>query len=108
MSVRIPNSLDFRWRTRSTAAIEVLASAIVAIACVALIVYPLFFLVVESINVGDPEAFPPTSIGVDNFIDLSLGLTVLLNTAYVAIAATVMAVAAGFVLAWILCRTNVP
>src|SRR5215475_1868137 len=108
MSVQIPDSLGFRWRARSTTAVEVLASAIVAMACVALIVYPLFFLVAESINVGDPETFPPTSIGFDNFIDLSLGLTVLLNTAYVATAATVMAVAAGFVLAWVLSRTNVP
>ena len=60
--------------------------------CVGLIVYPLFFLLAESINVGDPQTFPPRDIGVDNFIDLSLGLTVLLNTAYVAIAATVMAI----------------
>ena len=87
---------------------ELLASAAVALACVGLIVYPLFFLLAESINVGDPQTFPPTEIGLDNFADLSLGVTVLLNTAYVAITATVMAVTAGFVLAWILTRTNVP
>src|SRR5262245_32001825 len=97
-----------RWRPSGATKIEVIASATVALLCVGLIVYPLFFLLAESVNIGDPQTFPPTDIGFDNFIDLSLGLTVLLNTAYVAIAATAMAIAAGFVLAWILTRTNVP
>jgi iron(III) transport system permease protein len=88
--------------------IELLASVGVAFLCVSLVVYPLFFLLAESFNVGDPQTFPPAELGFDNFIDLSLGFTVLLNTAYVAVAATVMAVVAGFVLAWILTRTNIP
>jgi len=96
------------WRPSGATKIELLASATVALVCVGLIVYPLFFLLAESINVGDPQTFPPKDIGIDNFIDLSLDLTVLLNTAYVAIAATAMAIAAGFVLAWMLTRTNVP
>jgi iron(III) transport system permease protein len=87
---------------------ETLASVGVALLCVALVVYPLFFLLAASINVGDPQTFPPTELGFDNFVDLSLNLAVLLNTAYVAIAATAMAVGAGFALAWILTRTNIP
>src|SRR5215475_4933971 len=96
------------WRPSGATKIELLASATVALVCVGLIVYPLFFLLAEAINVGDSQTFPPTEIGFDNFVDLSIGLTVLLNTAYVAVAATVMAVVAGFMLAWILTRTNIP
>ena len=108
MRMQSSASTASRWRSSGAMKFELLASAAVALVCVGLIVYPLFFLLAESINVGDPQTFPPTDIGLDNFADLSLGVTVLLNTGYVAITATVMAVAAGFVLAWILTRTNVP
>ncbi len=108
MSVEPSAVSAFGWRPSATSRIETLVSAAVALLCVALIVYPFFFLLAESINIGDPQTFPPTELGFDNFIDLSLSLTVLLNTAYVAIAATIMAVVAGFVLAWILTRTNIP
>jgi iron(III) transport system permease protein len=108
MSLEPSASAASRRRPSGWSNFETLASLAVALLCVALIVYPLFFLLAESINVGDPQAFPPTELGFDNFTDLSLSVTVLLNTAYVAIAATVMAVLAGFVLAWILTRTNIP
>lgn len=108
MHVQEPTSAAPRWRPSGNVKLEYLISAVVAAVCVALILYPLFFLLTESINVGDPQTFPPEQVGLDNFFDLSLDLKVLLNTAYVAIAATIMAAVLGFVLAWILTRTNIP
>ena len=57
---------------------------------------------------GDPQARPPEAYGLDNFADLARYGHIFANTVTVAVAATVMAVLFGFVMAWILSRTNVP
>src|SRR6185369_930646 len=46
--------------------------------------------------------------GLDNFAALADYTEVLLNTLVVSLVATVMAIVFGFVMAWILSRTNVP
>ena len=80
---------------------------VAAIAAV-LVLYPVFFLLQASLDVGDPQARPPTAYGLDNFSGLFQFPQILLNTLTVSLAATVMALVFGFVMAWILARTNVP
>jgi iron(III) transport system permease protein len=73
-----------------------------------LVLLPLVFLVGESLNTGDALAFPPEEYGIANYIAMfQEDLDVLSNTVSIAVMATVMAIAIGFTLAWILTRTNV-
>jgi iron(III) transport system permease protein len=73
-----------------------------------LVIYPVFFLVSESLNLGDSGTFPPEEIGLDNFRNMLDDAQVLWNTAFVAGLATIMAIGFGLVLAWILTRTAIP
>ena len=75
-----------------------------------LVLLPLVFLVEESLNVGDPMAFPPVEFGIANYVAIfERGhATSSSNTVIIAVMATVMAILIGFTLAWILTRTNVP
>ena len=70
--------------------------------------YPVFFLFQAALDVGDPQMRPPTAYGFDNFSGILQYPQILLNTLTVSLAATVMALVFGFVMAWILTRTNVP
>ena len=85
-----------------------LVSLAVGGAAAILVLYPIFFLLQASLSVGDPQARPPEAYGLDNFADLPRYSHIFANTVTVAVAATVMAVLFGFVMAWILSRTNVP
>lgn len=87
---------------------QAVVSLLVLVGCGALVLYPLLFLLAESLNVGDPQTFPPTAIGLDNYLGVGLDLRIILNTVEVAVIATVIAILSGFVLAWILTRTQVP
>jgi iron(III) transport system permease protein len=80
----------------------------VAAAASVLVLYPVFFLFQAALDVGDPQVRPPTAYGFDNFSGIFQYPQILLNTLTVSIAATVMALLFGFVMAWILTRTNVP
>jgi iron(III) transport system permease protein len=80
------------------------AAAVAAV----LVLYPVFFLLQASLDVGDPQVRPPSAYGLDNFGGLFQFPQILLNTLTVSLAATVMALLFGFVMAWILSRTNVP
>ncbi len=86
--------------------------AAVGIATIALtgafVVYPMFYLVQASLDVGDPEVRPPSAYGIDNFAALPRYSEIMFNTLSVALGATVMALVFGFLTAWILNRTNVP
>ena len=73
-----------------------------------LVLYPVFYLLQAAFNVGDPQTRPPTAYGLDNFQALFNYPQIMLNTLVVSFAATVMALVIGFVMAWILARTNVP
>ena len=74
-----------------------------------LVLLPLVFLVEESLNVGDPMAFPPVEFGIANYISIfQEDFKTVWNTLVIAVMATVMAILIGFILAWILTRTNVP
>ena len=74
-----------------------------------LVLLPMGFLVDESLNVGDPLAFPPEAYGIKNYVAIfDEDLNVLWNTVIIAVMATAMAIVIGFLLAWILTRTNVP
>src|SRR5499427_1250682 len=95
-----------RWRLElsSQTVVGVAAAAVAAV----LVLYPIYFLFQAALNVGDPEAKPPTDYGFDNFLALGRYWEILLNTVTVSFAATLLALLFGFVTAWILSRTNVP
>ena len=80
---------------------------VAAIAAV-LVLYPVFYLLQAAFDVGDPQTRPPTAYGLDNFQVLLNYPRIMLNTLVVSFAATAMALVIGFVMAWILARTNVP
>jgi len=74
-----------------------------------LVILPMVFLIEESLNVGDPMAFPPQAYGLKNYFAIfEEDINVLWNTLIIAVMATIMAIMIGFTLAWILTRTNVP
>ena len=85
-----------------------LVSLLVGGAAAVLVLYPIFFLFQASLSVGDPQARPPEAYGLDNFIDLGRYAHIFWNTVLVAVVATIMAIVFGFVMGWILSRTNVP
>ena len=85
-----------------------LVSLLVGGAAAVLVLYPIFFLLQASLSVGDPQARPPEAYGLDNFADLPRYSHIFGNTVTVAVVATAMAVVFGFVMGWILTRTNVP
>jgi iron(III) transport system permease protein len=76
--------------------------------CGALVIYPLVYLIAESLNVSGEDSFPPAEIGLGNYSDLIDDWHILANTAFVACLATVMAIAIGFLAAWALTRTKLP
>jgi len=81
---------------------------VLLLVCGTLVLYPLVFLVTSSLNVGDPQVFPPEEIGLANYINLYEDSRIITNTLLVACISTVMAVVFGFVQAWILTRTSIP
>jgi iron(III) transport system permease protein len=95
-----------RWRVELSS--QTVVGVAVAAAAAVLVLYPIYFLFQAALNVGDPEAKPPTDYGLDNFAALGRYWEILLNTVTVSLAATVLALLFGFITAWILSRTNVP
>src|SRR5258708_29981669 len=87
---------------------EGIVTLVVLLVCGALVLYPVLFLFAESLNVGDPENFPATELGLANYGAVLEDVHVLADTAIIAVMATVMAVLFGFILAWILTRTEIP
>src|SRR5436190_16404917 len=85
-----------------------LLAALVGGGAAVLVLYPIAFLIQASLSVGDPQARPPEAYGLANFAELPRYSRIFTNTALVAVAATAVAVVVGFVMAWILSRTNVP
>jgi iron(III) transport system permease protein len=94
------------WARAAT--VEGITTLVVLLSCGTLVLYPVLFLLEESLNVGDPENFPAREFGFANYAAVFEDIHVLRDTAIIAVMATVMAVLFGFVLAWILTRTNVP
>ena len=85
-----------------------LVSLLVGGAAAVLVLYPIFFLIQASLSVGDPQARPPTAYGLDNYMGLGRYAHIFWNTLLVAVVATVLAIVFGFMMGWILSRTNVP
>ncbi len=85
-----------------------LVSLLVGGAAAVLVLYPIAFLVQASLSVGDPQARPPEAYGFANYVELPRFAHIFWNTVLVAIVATVLAMAIGFVMGWMLSRTNVP
>jgi iron(III) transport system permease protein len=83
-------------------------SVLVLVFCGVLVLYPMLYLVVLSVNAGDPQTFPPDEYGMEHYRDLFESWRVIANTAFVACIATVMAILIGFLAAWALTRTQLP
>lgn len=81
---------------------------VMLLVCSALVLYPLGFLIVTSLNTGDPQVFPPEEYGLGNYQNLYDDIRIITNTLLVACISTVLAVVFGFVQAWILTRTSIP
>src|SRR5207248_9431763 len=64
-------------------------SVLVLVFCGVLVLYPMLYLVVLSVNVGDPQTFPPDEYGIEHYRDLFESWRVIANTAFVASIATV-------------------
>ena len=69
-----------------------MVSALVLLFCGALVLYPMVYLVILSLNIGDPLTFPPETFGIEHYEDLFDSWQVIANTAFVACIATVMAI----------------
>jgi iron(III) transport system permease protein len=82
--------------------------AVVTVIVGVLVLYPVVYLFQAAFATGDPNVRPPQSYGLDNFALLPNYSEILLNTLAVSAAAALMALVFGFVIAWILTRTNVP
>src|SRR4051812_3081059 len=85
-----------------SANVQGFTTLVVLLGCGVLVLYPVLFLLEESFNVGDPENFPASELGFANYAAVLEDSHVLIDTAAIAVMATVMAVLIGFVLAWIL------
>ena len=83
-------------------------SVLVMVFCGVLVLYPMVYLVVLSVNVGDSQTFPPDEYGIEHYRDLFESWRVIANTAFVACIATVLAILIGFLAAWALTRTQLP
>lgn len=103
-AIAAPVEEQRKWRASTQSIVGVLVGGIAAI----LVLYPIFYLVQASLDVGEPNVRPPTAYGLDNYTLLPNYWEIMLNTLIVAFAATVMALVLGFLTAWILTRTNVP
>ena len=87
---------DLKSRRNWQAIITVIVLLVVGF----LVVLPLVFLVEESLNTGDPMAFPPEAYGIKNYLAIfDEDINVLWNTLIIAVMATVMAILIGFTLA---------
>src|SRR5881296_2264006 len=85
-----------------------LLGGLVAGVAAVLVLYPIAYLIQASLSVGDPQARPPEAYGLDNYAGLGRYAHIFGNTLLVAAMATVLAIFFGFVMGWILSRTNVP
>jgi iron(III) transport system permease protein len=91
----------------SAPAQKVVGAVVTAIVAV-LVLYPVVYLFQAAVDTGDPNVRPPQAYGLDNFALLPNYSEIMLNTLGVSFAAALMALVFGFVIAWILTRTNVP
>ncbi len=87
---------------------KVVAGVAAAAVTGVLVLYPIFYLLQASFDVGDPDVRPPTAYGFDNYAALASYTRIMTNTITVSLAATAMALVFGFASAWMLTRTNVP
>jgi iron(III) transport system permease protein len=85
-----------------------LVSLLVGGGAVVIVFYPIVYLIQASLSVGDPQARPPEAYGLANYAGLERYTHIFWNTVLVAVVATALAIALGFVMGWILSRTNVP
>ncbi|MER3407360.1 MAG: hypothetical protein C4292_00620 [Nitrososphaera sp.] len=71
-----------------------------------IVLYPVSFLILIALNIGDPFEWPPSRLGLNNFAAILDYLGIVFNTLRVCVMATVLALVAGFINAWAVERTE--
>jgi iron(III) transport system permease protein len=87
---------------------QAVAMAAVITVVAVFVLYPIYYLIQASLDVGAADVRPPTAYGLDNFAAMSGYWEIMLNTLGVTFVATALALVFGFLTAWTLTRTNVP
>lgn len=72
------------------------------------VLYPIFFLLQAALKQGDGTIEGSTGYGLGNFERLPSYGSIIWNTLEVSVIATILAIVVGFLIAYILTRTNVP
>ncbi|MEQ1612650.1 MAG: hypothetical protein ABL904_07835, partial [Hyphomicrobiaceae bacterium] len=102
LAVADPGLPDTRPRVKM---IETVAMATTVAVVAGFVLYPLYYLLQASFDVGLPDVRPPTAYGVANYAKVFDYPQIIWNTLVVTFASTVLALLFGFVSAWILTRT---
>jgi iron(III) transport system permease protein len=105
VAVAGPELPDARSRIKM---FEMVAMATIVAVVAGIVLYPIFYLLQASFDVGLPDVRPPSAYGMANYAKLFDYPHIIWNTLVVTFISTVMALLFGFVAAWILTRTNVP
>jgi len=87
---------------------ETVTMATIVALVAGVVLYPIYFLLQASFDVGDANVRPPSAYGLANYAKLFDYPQIIWNTLVVTFAATIMALLFGFLTAWVLTRTNVP
>src|SRR5258705_5652245 len=93
---------------RSLVSLQAVTMTAVVAAVAIFVLYPIYYLLDASLDVGMADVRPPTAYGFDNFAALLNYQAIMLNTLMVSFAAAIMALVFGALAAWTLSRTNVP
>jgi len=94
---------------RTSARRKGMVSGIAIVAVVGIFVlYPIFFLLQAALKQGDGTVEGSTGYGLGNFERLPSYASIVWNTLEVSVVATIIAIVVGFLIAYILTRTNVP
>src|SRR3954447_24380624 len=106
--VEVSVASGYRERPQWVPSSQGMVSALILLFCGTLVLYPMVYLVILSLNTGDPLTFPPESYGTEHYEDLFDSWQIIGNTAFVACIATVLAIVIGFLAAWTFTRTRLP
>jgi len=87
---------------------EMVAMATIVAVVAGIVLYPIYYLLQASFDVGLPDVRPPSAYGTANYAKVFDYPQIIWNTLVVTFVSTLMALLFGFVAAWILTRTNVP
>jgi iron(III) transport system permease protein len=101
-------SSSFFNRLKGEFSVQQVTAYAALLVVVLLVAYPMLYLIEVALRVSQPDE--PVRYGLGNFalVFSSRNLDTLLNTIYLAVISTVIAIPCGFLAAWIIYRTDIP